>query len=139
MSVLNQASALGQYQSVGTYSAVSAADKLKLVNLMMQGTRDRIAQARSHLRRGEISAKGEQISRAIALVDGLRASLDEGEGGQIARNLENLYTYMIRRLLTANLNDDEAAMDEVANLMAEIQDAWKSVLDQSSKIMNEAS
>ena len=105
MSVLNQASALGQYQSVGTYSAVSAADKLHLVNLMMQGTRDRIAQARAHLRRGEISAKGEQISRAIALVDGLRASLDEGDGGQIARNLANLYAYMIRRLLSANLND----------------------------------
>ena len=139
MSVLNQASALGQYQSVGTYSAVSAADKLHLVNLMMQGTRDRIAQARAHLRRGEISAKGEQISRAIALVDGLRASLDEGGGGQIARNLGNLYAYMIRRLLSANLNDDEAALDEVANLMAEIQDAWKGVLDQSNRILNEAS
>jgi flagellar protein FliS len=105
----------------------------------MQGSRDRIAQAKSHLRRGEISAKGEQISRAIALIDGLRASLDEGEGGQIAQNLENLYVYMIRRLLTANLNDDEAALDEVANLMTELQDAWKGVLDQSHEVMSEAS
>lgn len=139
MSVSNQARALGQYQSVGTYSAVSAADKLRLVQLMMQGSRDRIAQAKSHLRRGEISAKGEQISRAIALIDGLRASLDEGEGGQIAQNLENLYVYMIRRLLTANLNDDETALDEVANLMTELQDAWKGVLDQSHEVMSEAS
>ncbi|MGD2168272.1 MAG: flagellar export chaperone FliS [Gammaproteobacteria bacterium] len=138
MSVPNQASALGRYQSVGTYSAVSAADKLRLVNLMMQGARDRIARARSHLQRREISAKGEQISRAIALVDGLRASLDVSEGGQIARNLEDLYTYMIRRLLSANLNDDEAALDEVANLMAEIQDGWQGVLNQSSGLLSEA-
>ena len=139
MSTSNQASALGQYQSVGTYSAVSAADKLRLVHLMMQGARDRIGQARAHLRRGEISAKGEQTSRAIALVDGLRASLDEGEGGQIARNREKRDRYMIRRLLSANLNDDEGALDEVANLMAELQDAWKGVLDQSQQVMNEAS
>jgi len=139
MSVPNQAGALGQYKSVGNYSAVSAADKLRLVNLMMQGARDRIAQARSHLRRGEISSKGEQISRAISLVDGLRAALDESEGGQIARNLDNLYTYMITRLLNANLNDDEASLDEVANLLAEIQDAWRGVVEQSNRLLTEVS
>lgn len=138
MSINNQASALGRYQSVGTYSAVSAADKLRLVHLMMQGARDRIAKARAHLRRGEISAKGEQISRAIALVDGLRASLDVSEGGSIGRNLEDLYVYMIRRLLSANLNDDERALDEVASLMTQIHDGWQGVVDQSNGLLSEA-
>ena len=135
MSISGQTGALGRYQSVGTYSAVSAADKLRLVHLMMQGARDRIAKAKAHLHRGEISAKGEQISRAIALVDGLRASLDASEGGDIARNLGGLYEYMMRRLLSANLDDDMAALDEVASLMSEIHDGWKGVVDQSDRIL----
>ena len=135
MSISNQAGALGRYQSVGTYSAVSAADKLSLVKLMMQGARDRIAKAKAHLRRGEISGKGEEISRAIALIDGLRASLDRDDGGDIARNLDSLYEYMMRRLLGANLNDDVDALDEVASLMGELQDGWQGVLKQADEVM----
>ena len=97
---------IGQYQSVGNYAAVSAADKLKLVQLMMQGAQDRIARAKGHLLRGEISGKGEQIGRAIQLIDGLRASLDRAEGADIAANLDRLYDYMMRRLLQSNLQDD---------------------------------
>jgi flagellar protein FliS len=138
MSVSNLAGALGRYQSVGTYSAVSAADKLRLIHLMMQGARDRIAKAKSHLRRGEISSKGEQISRAIALIDGLRASLDADEGGEIARNLDGLYEYMMRRLLGANLDDDIDALDEVATLMGELQDGWQGVLNQTDELMAQA-
>lgn len=138
MSLSNRANALGRYQSVGTYSAVSAADKLRLVHLMMQGARDRIAKAKSHLHRGEVSRKGEEISRAIALIDGLRASLDRDEGGQIAQNLERLYEYMMHRLLGANLDDDVAALDEVAGLMSELHDGWRGVLTQTDELMAQA-
>ena len=135
MATLGQAGALGRYQSVGTYSAVSAADKLRLVHLLMQGARDRIAKAKAHLIRGEVSGKGEEISRAISLLDGLRASLDEEEGGEIARNLDGLYDYMMRRLLTANLDDDISVLDEVAALMSELHDGWQGVLDQADRLM----
>lgn len=128
-------SALGQYQSIGAYSSVSAADKLRLVQLMMQGAQDRIATAKGHIARGEISGKGEQIGRAIQLIDGLRTSLDAAEGGEIAANLGGLYEYMMRRLLLANVNDDIEVLDEVFGLMNEVKDAWNEVLHQSETIL----
>jgi flagellar protein FliS len=126
---------IGQYQSVGNYAAVSAADKLRLVQLMMQGAQDRIARAKGHLMRGEISGKGEQIGRAIQLIDGLRASLDRTEGADIAANLDRLYDYMMRRLLQANLQDDAAGLDEVSSLLGEVKGAWEDVVRQSQDVL----
>lgn len=117
--------ALGQYRVTDAYGAAAASDRLQLINRMMQGALDRIATARGHMRRGETAAKGEQIGRAIGLVDGLRACLDTGDGQDIAANLDSLYDYMLNRLMDANLRNDDAALEEVAELLGEIKSGWE--------------
>ena len=119
--------ALGQYRATDAYGAAAAADRLQLVLRMMQGAIDRIATARGHLQRGETAAKGEQIGRAIGLVDGLRTCLDTEHGQEIATNLEALYGYMLNRLMEANLKDDENALNEVADLLGEIKSGWETM------------
>ena len=127
---------IGRYQSVGRVGTVTGADKLRLIQIMMEGVKERIARAKGHVERREIASKGEQIGRAIQLVDGLRASLDPEEGGEIAGNLARLYDYMIRRLLEANLKDDIALLDEVAELMEEVKTAWDELIRQAQAIVN---
>jgi len=119
--------ALGHYRSVGAYGAAAAGDRLQLVLRMMEGARDRIVAARGHMQRGETGLKAESITRAIGLIDGLRASLDHEQGGDVAGNLEALYEYMARRLIDANLQNDEQMLDEVSALMGEIVSAWSQV------------
>jgi flagellar protein FliS len=120
------ASALGQYRAITAYGA-AAGDRLQLVLRMMDGALDRIVTARGHMARRETAAKGEAIGRAIGLIDGLRTSLDKQRGGEIATNLEALYDYMMRRLVEANLRDDERRLDEVAGLLDEIRSGWQSI------------
>ena len=117
--------ALGQYRVTDAYGAAAAGDRLQLINRMMQGALDRIATARGHMRRGEASGKGEQIGRAIGLVDGLRACLDTDGGADIAANLDSLYRYMLSRLMDANLRNDDEALAEVAELLGEIKSGWE--------------
>ncbi len=119
--------ALGQYRTVNAYGAASG-DPLQLVLRMMDGAIDRIVSAKGHMRRQEISAKGEAIGRAIGLIDGLRTSLDRERGGAIAVNLESLYDYMMRRLVEANFRNDEHRLDEVAALLEEIRSAWQALV-----------
>ncbi|MDI5818780.1 flagellar protein FliS, partial [Salmonella enterica subsp. enterica serovar Kentucky] len=40
------------------------------------------------------------------------------KGGEIATNLSELYDYMIRRLLQANLRNDAQAIEEVEGLLS---------------------
>ena len=124
-----------QYRTVERVGAVAGADKLRLVQLMMQGAKDRIAHAKGHIQRGEVSKKGEQIGRAIQLIDGLRASLDRDEGADIATNLERLYDYMIRRLLEANVTGDVALLDEIADLIGEVKSAWDELTAQAQALV----
>ena len=48
-------------------------------------------------------------------------------GAEIAANLDNLYEYMSRTLMDANLHTDVAKLDEVSGLMGEIKEAWAAV------------
>ena len=114
------------YQQVGVSSAAYA-DPHRLVQMLMEGGLVRIARARGAIERGDVAEKGALIGKAIAIIDGLAASLNHDAGGDIAANLAALYDYMQRRLLHANLHSDVAALDEVAGLLREIKQAWDAI------------
>ena len=76
------------------------------------------------MERKETAHKGAHISWAISIIDGLRSSLDTNAGGEIAQNLDDLYDYMIRRLMRANMEDNPDLLDEVLSLLRSIKDAW---------------
>ena len=116
-----------QYRTVGTEAAVAEADPHRLIQLLLDGALVRVASARDHMQRGEVARKGECLSQAMSILDGLRASLNAEAGGAIASNLENLYVYMSQRLLEGNLKNDVARLDEVTRLLGEIKGAWASI------------
>lgn len=124
MSHVTGRQAAAQYQQVGVAGQVADASPHRLIALMLDGALARIAGARGAMDNGDVSAKGLLIGRAIGLVEGLRTSLDQERGGELAANLDSLYEYMGRRLLEANLHNDAAALDEVTGLLREIQSAW---------------
>lgn len=117
---------IAQYQQVGNQAA-SYADPYELTTMLFNGALERIAQARGAIDAGDIARKGERIGKAISIVDGLRASLDHGVGGELAANLDALYDYCQRRLLTANAHDEIAALDEAGRLLREIKQAWDAI------------
>jgi flagellar protein FliS len=101
--------------------------------MLIDGAVERVTQARGALERGQTARKGERIGKAIGIVDSLRASLNQERGGQIAANLASLYDYMLRRLLQANLNDDDGALEEVQRLLREIKSGWDGIADQAGR------
>ena len=120
-------SALREYRDVGASTRVMSADPHTLILMLMDGALDAMAAAKGHVQRGAIEDKGRSLARAIAIIDGLRASLDRSASPDLSDNLDDLYDYMSRRLLHANLRDDIAAIDEVAGLLREIRSAWDSI------------
>jgi len=90
----------------------------------MDGALERIDAARGHLENGEASRPHRLLQSAMMIIDGLRAELDLGEGGAIAANVDNLYDYMCRQLIAANLENRIATLDEVSHLLDALQSAW---------------
>ncbi len=119
--------AISNYQNTRVDTAFEGADPHHLIAMLMERALARIAIAKGHMQRGDVSKKGARVGGAMAIVDGLRAFLDHEAGGSLADNLDNLYEYMSRRLLEANLKDDVAILDEVSELIREIRGAWVAI------------
>ena len=83
--------------------------------------------ARRAMDQAKIADKGANIRWSISIFDGLRASLNLEQGGELAANLDRLYDYMTRTLVEANLNGDRRKLDEVEGLLNEIRAAWKGI------------
>lgn len=120
--------ALNQYRQVKVQTAVTTADPHRLVSMLFEGALEKIRGAKLRIEhQGSVAEKGELISGAISIIDALRASLDKARGGEIAENLDQLYEYMSRRLLEANLRNDVKALEEVAFLLHAIEEAWNAI------------
>jgi flagellar protein FliS len=125
---MNARTALSSYAKVGMESSVISSDPHKLISMLYQGAMLAIANAKNGILRKDIAAKGEAISKAMLIIsEGLQASLDQNVGGELALNLDALYSYMCVRLVHANLHNDMEALDEVARLLNELKGAWDSI------------
>lgn len=118
-------SAARAYATVGVETKAMSANPVQLITMLFDGARTAIAQARFHMQAGNIVQKGAAVSKSIDIIEsGLRAVLDHEAGGEIAANLDDLYEYMGRRLMQANLHNDAGILDEVDRLLADLASAW---------------
>lgn len=124
MNIGKSKSAVEQYKKIGVASSVEAADPHRLIQMLMLGALEKMAVAKGYLERNDMANKGINISWAISIIEGLRSSLNIDEGGDLAQNLEDMYDYMIRRLLRANLENDISLLDEVSSLLLTVKSAW---------------
>lgn len=124
--------AMQAYNTVSARSRVEAASPHRLISLLLDGALEKIAVAKGNIQREEVSRKAQAIGRAISIIEGLRMSLDHTVKNELTSNLDELYSYMERRLLLANLKSDQSVLDEVSHLLREIQEAWNAIADTAS-------
>jgi len=129
-SQMNAVSAMKQYQQVSVHSSIMDASPHRLIQMLMEGALEKIALAKGNMANDNIASKGENISKGIAIIGGLKSSLNKDAGGALAENLSHLYDYMANRLVVANLLNDASILDEVAGLMAEIKTGWDGIPDE---------
>lgn len=120
-------SPLQQYVQIKAHTKVEHADPHKLIQLLFEGALDKISSAKGSMHRAETAQKCQAISDVIAILSGLRMSLDKDAGGELAMHLENLYSYMESRLLRANYENNPTLLDEVASLLYEVKAAWDAI------------
>lgn len=124
---MNHQAGLNAYKQVDIGAAVAAASPKELISMLMAGALKRILEAKGAIARGDGAAKGVAISKAIGIVTELQGSLDGTDTNEVAANLNRLYDYMQRTLMTANLESSTEKLDEVASLIAEIKAGWDSM------------
>ena len=119
--------AMETYGAGSRASQASVANQVDLIQMLFDGLLESLNAAKGHLKHGAIQEKCTSLARASRIVVGLQGALDFEKGGDLARNLNELYSYVTKRILYANAKNDMLALEEVHVLMKEIRQAWLDV------------
>lgn len=113
---------------------VGTASKVKLVIMMYDGAIRFLNECKKRMDAGDIAGRGLYISKAQRIVTELQDSLNIQQGGQIAIQLEELYTFLIHNLSKANIKGEKIYIDQSIMVLENLRDAWKQVMaDTQSK------
>jgi flagellar protein FliS len=115
------------YKQVGNQGVSS--DRLVLLGL--EGVLEYIRRARLAIQAKDMSAKADSMDKAYQLTAHLLASVNFEEGGEIAKNLDSLYRFLLNRLAQANIFDDLQALDACQPVLVDLRDAWRGLLGHS--------
>ncbi|WP_310643531.1 flagellar export chaperone FliS [Limnohabitans sp.] len=119
--------AIQSYGNVKVTTGVATANNVQLIQMLFDGLLESLSTARGHIQHNNIAEKSKAVARASRIVIGLQGALDFEKGGDLANNLNELYSYVTRRLFHVNAHNDITVLDEIHGLMREIRDAWEGV------------
>jgi flagellar protein FliS len=116
------------YANISVETGVSSATPNQLTVMLYEGAIISCNMAIDKMKSGDISVKSILITKAINIIQGgLSKSLNKNVGGEIAINLDALYTYMVQRLYTANISNNPSILEEVIKLLIQLKGAWEAI------------
>ena len=106
---------------------VEAGTPLERVAMLYRAAVQATGAAREAMARRDLPARRAAMNRAMAIVAELQNTLDVDRGGQIAAELDRLYTYVLSRLLAAVSEQDPAPLDDARAILGTLADAWQQI------------
>ncbi len=104
---------------------VMTAAPAKLVFLLYEKAITSLHEACNAIDTGEVETRWRANNRAIEIVSHLWSKLNMEHGGDISKNLGELFPYMITRLADVDVNNDRAPAEEVIGLLEPLRDSWR--------------
>lgn len=117
------------YQNV----QVTTTDRGRLLLMMYEGAIKFLKQAKSGLETNDITKFCRFLSKGQAIIAELMNTLDFEKGGDIARDLDRLYDFMLFYLTEANLHRDPKRIQKVIGLIDTIYSAYKEIIEVERK------
>ncbi|MCE9686689.1 flagellar export chaperone FliS [Shewanella sp. AS16] len=129
---------LKSYRKVSLESEIAVASPHRIIQMMLSGALERLAQSRYAIEQKDYANKGIFIGKALGIISGLNSSLNMEAEGQVANNLSDLYDFMLRRISEANMNNDVQAIDEVSDLVRTIKESWDAIPQEQHTLSSHA-
>lgn len=117
-----------QYQN----NQIATASREQILLMLYDGAIRFCKQAKKAIQENDTAAKGKYINKAMAIITEFSNSLDHDIGGDIAANLDGLYTYMLKELSKANINGDQKPIDSTCNILCELRATWAEAIEIAS-------
>ena len=120
---------------------VQTSDQLSLIIMLYDGALRFMKKAIVKIEANEIEEAHHYLMRSKNIVSELLSTLRVEESGEVGNNLKNLYVYVFKQIVYANLTKKIAPIQESVQIMENLSNGWKQVREQQktskTKRMNE--
>lgn len=120
------------YQKYKTTS-IQSASREKLLLMMYEGAIKFIKKAIIASEQNQIAERGVNIGRAYDIILELNNTLDHKVGGDISKNLEQLYMFMTDQLTKANISGDPKYLKDCLKILETLYEGWQKAVEQIKK------
>lgn len=117
---------------------VNTASPAKMVFMLYEKTLSCLQEALRAIDARDIQSRCNANCRALDLIAHLSNTLDMDQGGEIATNLERLYTHCMLRLMDVDRHNDPQAALDVIKLLTPLRDSWATLAERSENEMRQA-
>ena len=107
---------------------ISTSSQGKLILVMYDGAIKNAKMALKCLENKNISGRGIHIRKTHDIINELSLSLDQEKGQHVAKQLEDLYRFMMRQLILANVKGESKPIESVLLILNTLKEAWVKII-----------
>jgi flagellar protein FliS len=107
--------------------AIETADPLQLIILCYDAAINDLNQAKELHERREMNEAYRKIRHAQDIITELLVGLDYERGGDIARNLNRLYNFILRQLIGINSRENTAIYGHLIMIISDLREGWEAI------------
>ncbi len=100
-------------------------DPKQLILLLYKGAIKRLRLAREGIEEGNVKKRGENLSKAIAIISELNASVDPNANDEVSQFLTNLYTAILVELPKVSLDNNTEIIDRSEAYISKLTQIWE--------------
>ncbi|WP_062199891.1 flagellar export chaperone FliS [Massilibacterium senegalense] len=117
-------------------NTVNTAPPGELTLMLYNGCLKFISAGKQAMKNGDVNGKNENLKKAQDIIQELMVTLNTDIS--VAANMMQMYDYIHRRLIEANVQNDVEVLEEAEGYVVEFRDTWKAVLKitQQQKAVN---
>ena len=119
--------ALNPYQKYQE-NKIEGSSQGEMIILLYEGCIRFMNEAIDFIKQKDIPKAHAKIIKAQRIINELMVTLDFDAGGEIAKNLYNLYDFVMNELIKANIKKEPQGLLNSIEVMQELLDAWKIVV-----------
>ncbi len=102
-------------------------DQISLILKLYDRAIYHLEKGKSEIEEKKYEEKNISLTKAREIVTELLISLDGERGGEVAVSLSQLYNFVIREVMDANVNLNCKAIDNSINILSELRESWNTI------------
>ncbi len=111
-------------------TAVTTASREQVLIMLYEGAIKHLKKASECCQKKDLPGKGIAVGKAHDIIMELSNSLDFNVGGEIAKNLERLYMFMVEQIVQGNIHNDHTKFDHSRKLLENLLEGWRVAIAQ---------